>query len=224
MKAWGTMLQKIVWPVNLAPEYAVPATDTFFDFSIALTMIIILAVTIALIHFGKKQNSNVFFALIWCIVFWLPVSNIWPAADLAADRYYYSIVPGLVFLFLHTTIKTFGAYKRTSISITVCVCIFMSSLSFQQSQYWKSGITLWEHAVSVNPESSRANHNLGVILLLEGNPERSIEYFYRSVTLNPYFQGGYHNLARNLTQLGQRSLAREAAEKSLRPPPWQSHW
>ena len=27
LKAWGTMLQKIVWPVNLAPEYAVPATD-----------------------------------------------------------------------------------------------------------------------------------------------------------------------------------------------------
>ena len=99
----------------------------------------------------------------------------------------------------------------------------MSSLSFQQSQYWKSSITLWEHAVSVNPESSRANHNLGVILLLEDNPERSIEYFYRSVTLNPYFQGGYHNLARNLTQLGQRSLAEKAAEQSLRLPPWQSH-
>ena len=99
----------------------------------------------------------------------------------------------------------------------------MSFLSFQQSQYWKTGITLWEHAVSANPDSSRANHNLGVLLLLEGKPERSIEYFQKSVTLNPYFQGAYHNLARNLTQLGQRALAEEAAKKSLRPPPWQNH-
>jgi len=61
LKSWGTMLQKVVWPVNLAPEYAIPTPETFFEFSIILAILIIIAVTIALFHSGKQQNSNVFF-------------------------------------------------------------------------------------------------------------------------------------------------------------------
>jgi hypothetical protein len=223
LKSWGTMLQKVVWPVNLAPEYAIPTPETFFDFSIILAILIIIAVTIALFHSGKQQNSNVFFALIWCLVFWLPVSNLWPTVILAADRYYYAVLPGLIFLFLQATRKASEVYQRTYVATTVCTCVFFAFLSFQQAQHWKSNAALWEHSLSVNPESSGSNQNMGITLYLEGKPEQSVKYLYKALSLDPYAQLCYRNLAKVFTELGQRSLAQEAIENSRRPPPWERH-
>ena len=223
LKSWGTMLPKIVWPVNLAPDYAIPASDTFFDFSIVLAIFIVIAVTIALFHSGKQQNSNVFFALLWCLAFWLPTSNLWPKVILAADRYYYAVLPGLIILFLHATRKAFEVYQKTSVAITVCTCVFFAFLSFQQAQHWKSNAALSVHAFSVNPESARSNHNMGITLCYEGKLEQSVKYLYKTLSLNPYAQAGYRNLAKVFADLGQLSLAKEATEKSRRPPPWKNH-
>jgi hypothetical protein len=60
LKSWGPMIPKIIWPVNLAPAYAIPAPDTWFEFPVVLSIITIIAVITILFHSGKQQNSNVF--------------------------------------------------------------------------------------------------------------------------------------------------------------------
>ena len=223
LKSWGTMLPKIIWPVNLAPAYAIPAPDTWFEFPVVLAIITIIVVITILFYSGKQQNSNVFFALVWCLVFWLPVSNLWPSAMLAADRYWYAILPGLIFLFLHATREAVETYRKTSVALITCICIFYAFLSFHQSQLWINNAVLWEHSLAVNPDSSVSNHNMGITLYLNGKPKKAIEYLNKTLSLSPYDQKCYYNMYLIFTNLGQRSLAQEALEKSRRPPPWKSH-
>jgi tetratricopeptide (TPR) repeat protein len=223
LKFWGTMIPKIIWPVNLAPAYAIPAPGTWFDFQIVLSIITIIAALALLFHSGKQHNSNVFFALVWCLVFWLPVSNLWPSVMLAADRYWYAILPGLIFLFLHAAEKFVEIYRKTAVTIITCICVFFAFQSFQQSQHWSNNAVLWEHTLAVNPESSVANHNMGITLYLSGKPRQAIKYLNKALSLSPYDQKCYYNLYQIFTKIGQHTLAQEALEKSRRPPPWKSH-
>lgn len=223
LKSWGTMMQKLIWPFNLSPAYAIPASNTWFDFQVVLPIIVMIAVITRLFYSGRQQHSNVFFALIWCLVFWLPVSNLWPSAMLSADRYWYAILPGLIFLVLQATRKVIENHSKTSVALMTCICLFFAFLSFQQSQRWSNNAVLWEHALTVNPESSVSNHNMGITLYLNGKPREAIEYLNKTLSLSPYDQKCYYNLYLIFTKLGQHSLAQEALEKSRRLPPWKSH-
>ncbi len=146
-----------------------------------------------------------------------------PSVMLAADRYWYAILPGLIFLFLHAAEKFVEIYRKTAVTLITCICVFFAFQSFQQSQHWSNNAVLWEHTLAVNPESSVANHNMGITLYLSGKPRQAIKYLNKALSLSPYDQKCYYNLYQIFTKIGQHTLAQEALEKSRRPPPWKSH-
>ena len=223
LKSWGTMLAKIVWPVNLAPEYSIQAPATWHEFLVILAILTSASVLIALYRSRRQHESNVFFALLWCLTFWLPVSNLWPAAALAADRYWYAILPGLIYLFLQAIRPLFESHRKITAAIIVCLCLVFAAISFQQSQHWCTNALLWQRAVTVSPQSSVANHNMGVTLYLNGEVEPALEYLRKSVSLYPYKKIGFYNLSQIYTRLGRHSEALDAKHKMRLQPPWERH-
>jgi tetratricopeptide (TPR) repeat protein len=221
LKSWGTMLAKTVWPLNLGPEYSIQAPATWLDFAVLLAILTTASAVIALCRSSRSQASNVFFALLWCLTFWLPVSNLWPAAALAADRYWYAILPGLIYLFLQATSTLFENHRKTTAATITCVCLVFAALSFQQSQHWQNNALLWQRAVTVSPESSVANHNMGVTLYLNGEVDPALEYLHKSLSLYPYKKIGYYNLSQIYTKLGRHSEALDAKHKMRLRPPWE---
>lgn len=220
-KSWGKMLIRVVWPFNLAPEYSVPAPTSFFDLELMVGFLAIIFALILLFKLSVKSQSNTFFAIVWCFVFWLPISNIWPIASLAADRYWYAILPGITFLFIQALRYLWDRYPVATTVPLVCICLVFYGLSFQQSKLWKSNAILWEHALKVNPGSSAANHNMGVTHYFNGNPELAIVYLKRSTELYPYKTIAYYNLSQIYKQLGRYKEELEARSKMNLKPPWE---
>jgi hypothetical protein len=97
---------------------------------------------------------------IWIGLFWLPVANLWPLAYLAADRYLYTPLAGVVAL----TVLLFARLAETRrLSIAGLLIILLAGnawLTWRQTDAWASDLTLWTHASQVNPLSSAAFINL----------------------------------------------------------------
>jgi tetratricopeptide (TPR) repeat protein len=100
--------------------------------------------------------------------------------------------------------------------------LVFAALSFQQSQHWHNNALLWQRAVTVSPESSVANHNMGVTLYLNGQVEPALEYLHKSVSLYPYKTIAYYNLSQIYTKLGRHKEALDARNKMRLRPPWEN--
>lgn len=224
LKSWGTMISKIILPINLAPEYSISSPGSWLDIYVVTAFLSVSLALITLFYASKKPSNNAFFSLLWILVFWLPISNLWPSASLAADRYWYAILPGIVLLLIHSTIPFWDKYRTLTLTVFTGIIVILSSMSFQQSKYWKNNALLWQHAIKVNPGSSAANHNMGVTYYLNGDAELGIEYLRKSIEIYPYKTIAYYNLWQIYTELGMHDEAQKAKEKMNQRPrwPWQT--
>lgn len=220
LKSCGMMISKIIWPINFAPEYSISPPDGWFDIDVLTGLLSVLLTLVALFYVSRRPESNTFFALIWILIFWIPISNLWPSVSLAADRYWYAILPGIVFLLIQATLHFWDQQRAITLTVSTCIIALLCVNSFQQSQHWKSNARLWKHAIKVNPGSSAANHNMGVTYYLNGNHELAIKHINKSLEIYPYKTIAYYNLWQIYTKLGRHYEAQKAKDKMNQRPPW----
>lgn len=124
-----------------------------------------------------------FFAILWMLVLFLPVSNLIPITHIAADRYMYASSVGfcMVLAFL---VRNYVP-RRWSIFVFFTVFVVFSVLTVQQGMVWKNNMTLWAHALKVNPNSARAVSNVGQ-LFHKDDSERMLDFQKRAASINPY--------------------------------------
>ena len=65
--------------------------------------------------------------------------------------------------------------------------------SIHQAGYWSDSVTLYEHALAVTPENSRAHTNLGIVFLHQGNKDAAAEQFREALRINPRDSVAYNN-------------------------------
>ncbi|MDP8214799.1 MAG: tetratricopeptide repeat protein [Candidatus Euphemobacter frigidus] len=121
-----------------------------------------------------------------------------------ADRFLYLSMIGpalaLSWLFLRC---------RKSVVTGLCVVILglLALSALVQARYWGDNITLFRHALAINPRSYMANYNLGLTLSGEGKPEEAIRHYERAIEIKPDYGRAHNNLGAILTEQGRRTLA-----------------
>jgi antitoxin component YwqK of YwqJK toxin-antitoxin module/Tfp pilus assembly protein PilF len=84
--------------------------------------------------------------------------------------------------------------------------INMAVALIRKKEYDK-GIKLLEETIKIYPNQYLLYHNLGVAYNSSGNPEKALEYFKKSVTLNPYYAQSHLSIALMATEEGKVSQA-----------------
>lgn len=89
----------------------------------------------------------------------------------------------------------------------------------------ESALAIYQQAIAIAPESSRAHLNAGNALRLLGRPEEAVVRYRRSLELNPDFAGAHLNLGNVLISTGELTLATESYRTAvgLRPD-WPEAW
>jgi len=192
LKAWGFMILKIFYPVGLAPEYIFPVTAEVFDLNLLVGVVLIVMTGAASFFFWHRWSCG-FFLLAASVFLFLPTSNIWPVAYLAADRYLYAPMVFISILFSVGICKILPKPElRYPTVLMILVCLSM--LTWNQNSVWASPETLWEHAYTVNPDSAFVLNNMGNLALLDGNNEKAGDFYWRSIEINPTNPTAYYNL------------------------------
>lgn len=214
LKSWAFMFSKIVFPVSLAPEYVYPAPASWWD-PLVVAAIVGLVLYVFFLWHSLKRRPLVFFALTWMGTFWLPVSNLWPIAYFAADRYLYAPSVGVFILVAMLISQSDFKFPRTFKVVAPALIFISALLTWQQNRVWSSVFTLWNHAVEVSPESSLALNNLGSFYAEEGDLRRAFNFFHKAAEVNPYNPTAQFNLGWIYERFGDQEKAFDSYQRFL---------
>jgi tetratricopeptide (TPR) repeat protein len=139
-----------------------------------------------------------------------------------ADRYTYlpSIGPFLVVTWFVSEKWPASAARTKSIALaTGAIIISVGVITYQQVGYWKNGITLFSHALSVTEENSQAQKGLAIELSRAGRNLEALPHFMEALRIKYDDAETHKNLAFALVDLGQTRGAIHHLQEAVRLKP-----
>jgi hypothetical protein len=218
-KCWFFSWTRMILPLHLAPEYTVTTALNWLDINVVLAVATVTAI-ITTIAGLRKKNPIVSFALIWFLVFWLPVANLLPQVYLAADRYLYVPLVGMIILCSTLAGRLFKDRIYFGATAALCILLPLTVLTWRQNAVWRSAETLWSQAVSVSPDASFALNNLGNVYFLKGQILEAKKLYEKTTRIDPSNATAWYNLGMIYENAGLTQEALQFYRKFLatRPP------
>ena len=154
-------LWKTVWPTELSPLYTFPLNVTYYHFALAI------GGTILAVVLCRRMPA---FSASWIIYMatLVPVSGIFHnGPQTVADRYsYLSCLPWALWAGAavawrpgrNPRARALAAGFRTVVGVAL---LTFGLLAWQQAAIWHDSVALWQHALTVDPDSRNAHAYLG---------------------------------------------------------------
>lgn len=193
-------LWKIVWPVNLGFDYGRTPQVALESGAARVTWIVpaMLAVAIAVTRSRWLAAAALLFVFGLCMNLGLARFQ-FQFYSTVADHYLYLAMLGpalMVAWVVSRATSPRGAVVAQAFGGAVLATLIV--FSFRQAGLWKDSVTLFTHAVEVNPDSAGAHNNLGRALAERGAPgdlEVAQREFLRVLQIAPYDPSARRNLA-----------------------------
>lgn len=151
----------------------------------------------------------------------LPVLNVaaFHREQIVHDRYLYLPLLGLLALLVPAGETLFRRLFQPRsapvfIAVVLVIVLILGFRSFSYSEVWTSEISLWEHAVAVDPESSTNLAQYGAALESAKRYPEAAKTFKRSIEIEPSARG-YLGWGRAELALGKYEEATEALQKVI---------
>src|SRR5437773_9278649 len=188
---WNT-----VAPVNLSPLYELrppvnPGTMPFI-----LSYGLVLAITAIILALRRRVPGLPAVWLAYVVVL-LPVLGIVESGpQIAADRYAYlagcrrALLAGAGLLFCSQSLgrsKTGTLTTPPIAGVAMCVVVGLGVLTWNQVQVWHDSEKLWAHVLAMDPQSSIAENNFGVVPAGERKLAEAIEHYHRALQIRPTY-------------------------------------
>lgn len=212
-------LYKLVWPLWLGPDYGRSPEWLLQQSWAYFTWVVPLG---ALIFFWLRRgrepwlvaSAGVFVAAI------LPVSGLVPfvfqSVSTVGDRYLYLSLLGPA-LCLTWFLSEYRERRVWLLCFLVLALLGIRSVS--QVRNWEDEMTLYRHALIVNPNSSLAHYNLGNALAERGLVAEAIAQYRESARITPNYPDARNNLGIALARLGKFDEAMEQYLKAVQSDP-----
>lgn len=218
--SYWNYVAKLVWPGGMGLLYPYPKT---LPLTTVLTALLALTVISAIAVLTARKRPYVLVGWLWFVGTLVPVIGIIQVGKQPmADRYSYLPSIGLF------VVVAWGAWElleRVKIGMalgwvvsTAAIALY-AFLARQQVNQWKSGVTLWEHTISVTGDNYLAQNNLGWDLFRENRSAEAIPHYLAALREVPKFAGAQTNLAIALSAVGRYDEAIPAYEEALRLEP-----
>jgi len=189
-------LGKIVWPQSLAVLY--PALGTAAFWPAAGAWMFVLGICVLGVWLLRKK-PYVFAGWFWFLVALAPAAIFREACGslTAADRFAYIPLIGIAVIIAWGFSRIVEGRKVGRIILCFGAIIVLSSLAglaWLQAGRWQDSLTLFTHAVKVNPESPIGRNKLGLALACRGNHTEAIRQLTEALRLKPDYAEAHANI------------------------------
>jgi tetratricopeptide (TPR) repeat protein len=210
----------LLWPLYLCADYNGYSVRHFpLPFSVAL-----LAIFLAPLIWWARKDQRVLFGVGFALAALLPVCNLVPIYNPAADRYLYIPLAGLVLLpaiALDSRWATATSSRRwTAAALVLVLVALLIPITLQREKVWSSEIALWQDTLDRNPRSFHARVGLPESLLKAGRLTEAKAQL-ESTLQTPYanFPWVWFDYALILHRLGDLKASQQAAKRALELKP-----
>ncbi|MCX5847775.1 MAG: tetratricopeptide repeat protein [Deltaproteobacteria bacterium] len=211
---------KMFWPANLAFFY--PYIVWWPTWIVAGAALLLAGLTYPILkHMGTRPYLTV--GWLWYLGTLIPVIGVVQVGSQAmADRYTYIPLIGLFMMIAWGVPELFGNWRFRKIYLSVLSGVVLTVLalsSWQQVQYWRNSVTLFEYALSVTSKNYLTHNNLGVALFLEGRTEEAVRHYNAAMQIKPDYQDAHYNIGMTLAAQGKYEEAIHRYREALRIAP-----
>jgi tetratricopeptide (TPR) repeat protein len=164
-------------PLDLSPLYQFPVGVTWLHFAIVIAGFAVSAAA------WRRWPA---FAAAWglYVVTLLPVLRLVQGGpQVVADRYSYLACLGWALLAGAAAARRWGG-TRVARALLAAWIAALGMLTWQQAGVWHDSVTLWSHAVAVNPESRAAHANLARAHAAEGRIAAAAGHYEETLRLS----------------------------------------
>lgn len=177
---WTRTLRLLLvpWPLNVTPGFEPVASAASIRFALGLGW---LAVCGWGAWRARRAAPELALGLLWMLVFFLPVSNLWPLLHPLADRYLYPIAPG--FALLAAWVFAQQARPGRALGLAALAAVYALLLVLRLGQ-WGTAEKLWTAAYFQNPKSATAATWLGLLCEEAGDAEGARAFYQAAVEAN----------------------------------------
>jgi tetratricopeptide (TPR) repeat protein len=226
-----TYLRLLILPANQSLDYNYPVYHSFLDLHVFLSLLFLLLVFglgvyflyISRIKSPGVQNSSAILRLISFGIFWFFItlsveSSIIPIRDVIVEHRLY--LPSIGFFIAAVSlIEYLLPYIKVKAALMVIILVLLSIGTYSRNVIWKDPQTLWMDVIAKAPNNSRAYNNLGVVFKKEGEFDKAIEQFEKSLEANRHYTASYFNLGDVQYRIGKYESAIAYLKKALAEKP-----
>jgi tetratricopeptide (TPR) repeat protein len=186
-------LQKMVWPVGLAPHYAFPQSLSLSNITVlmyAVCSLVLLVLLAVLLRWSRAPLTGwlIFFLMV------LPTMQALQFSDvIASDKFAYLPSIGMLLVLAWVLTRIWGDEDKLRLTrkrAIIIVCILAvagaeSLATINQLGYWRDTVTLYERMVKISPWSVSPRDNMAVALAMRGDLDRAMEELKTALALDP---------------------------------------
>ncbi|MGH7214840.1 MAG: tetratricopeptide repeat protein [Tepidisphaeraceae bacterium] len=215
-------LYKLVWPVNLALDYARLPTVALSKGWVYFTWVVPAVVAAAAWLVRRRAPQLVASALIF-VAGVAPVLGFTPFLfqyySTVADHYLYMSMLGVALAAAwaarELSIRNPGRWAGV-IGAGAIVIVALSVRSIVQAGAWRDDLTAFGHGLKISPDSLAANTNLGVVHMRRQEWAQAERLFRRAIELRPEYSRAHDNLAKAMLAQGRVAEALVEIEETIR--------
>jgi len=206
------------FPLGLKAEYSVAHYTSIINTNVIFSIILLILIGVYVIRIRNKDKI-LFFSWLWIGITVLPVANLFPIPEMAAERYLYLPLIGLALFTGRVFEYLFQRYKATVVIATICLITAFSLLTYKRNYIWENDLILWENSRNGAPLSSRLHHNLGNAYLKSGQIKMARVEYKLTTALNPGNDRAYNNLGVAYALSNKPDIARSFWQKAVKLNP-----
>lgn len=195
MDALSFYIYKLVYPAVLTIDYGRHPEAVLADGTAFLTSTAVILLPLTCRQYLKKADRVCWAggALFICAL--SPVLGLVPFHfqnySTVADRYLY--LPMLAPALILSSVICRNMEKRWVQSACLAVLLTLGLKSFWQVQRWQDSLTLFQHALAVNSESSGLHYNIALSYSEKGNFDMTKKHLRRAIAIDPEYSEAYNH-------------------------------
>jgi tetratricopeptide (TPR) repeat protein len=226
----ATYVRLIFLPVGQNLDYDYPAYNSFFEPSVFLSFLFLLAIFgLGIYLFRRSRFANqssllVAFGIFWFFITLSVESSVMPITDVIFEHRVYLPSVGAFIALATGTLALLDKFaerksRNAVVLFLVLIVITLSSMAHLRNGIWKSKISLWEDVVKKSPNKPRGHINLGTAYGDEGMADKAIEHFMIALNLDPGYTDAHNNIAAVYGDIGMTDKAIEHLKTVLELEP-----
>jgi tetratricopeptide (TPR) repeat protein len=206
--AYLDYLVKTIWPSGLS--YFYPLETESIGWRALASALVLAAISIVVIAQARSRR-HLAVGWLWYLGTLVPVIGIIKVGSQAmADRYTYFPLIGIFV----AVVWTIPQRTKAAAGAAAAICA-LAVVSWFQVRHWRGGVSLYQHALEVDPENWAALTNLGGELLVGGKPAAAAAALIEAVRIHPDNAMAHASLGLALEQEGKPAEAVDSMRRAI---------
>jgi tetratricopeptide (TPR) repeat protein len=207
-------LRKTLLPLGLSPLYELFLPVYPFEWRFLFSGVAVLLITGAVFALRKRWPGLLAVWIGYGVMLFPVVGVFHKGYQIAADRYSYLpgigwalLAGGAVVLALRRFPGARPGRRALAVIFVFSTVPLLALATWRQVKIWEDGVSLWRHAVRIEPASPIAVANLGWELRARGDLAEAVEQCQRALLLRPDYADAHLNLGLAMAAQGRTAEA-----------------